>query len=170
MTTRTIATPNVTFEAFDEGKGPLVLCLHGFPDQAHSFRHQIPALVEAGYRVVRRTCAASADDPPLTAASTPCARRGHRLVGFALLPACRRLGHDWPFATYFGALLPRPHAEIVTAAYRAAHRSPVIHDEPGAIRLLVLFFPVSAPEMASHATSRWRAPGGECRRGGMARR
>src|SRR6185369_10687943 len=52
MVTRTITTPNVTFEAFDEGRGPLVLCLHGFPDQAGSFRHQIPALVGAGYRVV----------------------------------------------------------------------------------------------------------------------
>jgi pimeloyl-ACP methyl ester carboxylesterase len=52
MATRTITTPNVTFEAFDEGRGPLVLCLHGFPDQAGSFRHQIPALVGAGYRVV----------------------------------------------------------------------------------------------------------------------
>jgi pimeloyl-ACP methyl ester carboxylesterase len=52
MPTRTIATPNVTFEAIDEGRGPLVLCLHGFPDQATSFRRQVPALVEAGYRVV----------------------------------------------------------------------------------------------------------------------
>ena len=41
MATRTITTPNVTFEAFDEGRGPLVLCLHGFPDQARSFRHQV---------------------------------------------------------------------------------------------------------------------------------
>jgi len=32
MATRTIVTPNVTFHALDEGKGPLVLCLHGFPD------------------------------------------------------------------------------------------------------------------------------------------
>lgn len=30
----------------------VVLCLHGFPDHARSFRHQIPALHEAGFRVV----------------------------------------------------------------------------------------------------------------------
>jgi pimeloyl-ACP methyl ester carboxylesterase len=45
MPTRTIATPQVTFEALDEGRGPLVLCLHGFPDQTQSFRHKVPALV-----------------------------------------------------------------------------------------------------------------------------
>ncbi len=31
---------------------PVVLCLHGFPDHNRTFRHQIPALTEAGYRVV----------------------------------------------------------------------------------------------------------------------
>lgn len=31
---------------------PVVLCLHGFPDHNRSFRDQIPALTQAGYRVV----------------------------------------------------------------------------------------------------------------------
>ncbi len=31
---------------------PIALCLHGFPDHNRSFRDQIPALHEAGYRVV----------------------------------------------------------------------------------------------------------------------
>ncbi len=31
---------------------PLVLCLHGFPDTAHSFRFLLPALAAAGYRAV----------------------------------------------------------------------------------------------------------------------
>jgi hypothetical protein len=30
---------------------PVVLCLHGFPDNNHSYDQQIPALVDAGYRV-----------------------------------------------------------------------------------------------------------------------
>lgn len=40
------------FSAIQAGQGPLVLCLHGFPDNNLSFRHQIPALVGAGFRVV----------------------------------------------------------------------------------------------------------------------
>ena len=32
--------------------GPLALCLHGFPDTAHSYRHLLPALAGAGYRAV----------------------------------------------------------------------------------------------------------------------
>jgi pimeloyl-ACP methyl ester carboxylesterase len=32
--------------------GPLVLLLHGFPDNAHSWEHQIPVIAAAGYRVV----------------------------------------------------------------------------------------------------------------------
>ncbi len=34
------------------GKGPLVVMIHGFPDFWYSWREQMPALVEAGYKVV----------------------------------------------------------------------------------------------------------------------
>lgn len=34
-----------------EGSGPPVLLLHGFPDNAHTWSHQMPALAAAGYRV-----------------------------------------------------------------------------------------------------------------------
>ena len=33
------------------GKGPLVVLVHGWPESWYSWRHQIPALVTAGYRV-----------------------------------------------------------------------------------------------------------------------
>ena len=36
----------------DRGEGPVLVLLHGFPELAFSWRHQVPALVEAGYRVV----------------------------------------------------------------------------------------------------------------------
>lgn len=36
----------------EAGSGPLVVLLHGFPEFWYSWRHQIPALVEAGFRVV----------------------------------------------------------------------------------------------------------------------
>jgi pimeloyl-ACP methyl ester carboxylesterase len=34
------------------GEGPLAICVHGFPDSAHTFRHLLPELAAAGYRAV----------------------------------------------------------------------------------------------------------------------
>ena len=45
----------LTFSAQAMGDGPVVLCLHGFPDNAGSYRHQLSALAEAGYRVISLT-------------------------------------------------------------------------------------------------------------------
>ena len=45
----------LTFSAQTLGSGPVVLCLHGFPDNAGSFRHQLPALADAGYRGISLT-------------------------------------------------------------------------------------------------------------------
>jgi pimeloyl-ACP methyl ester carboxylesterase len=41
-----------TLAVLDEGSGPAVLLLHGFPDSSRLWRHQVPALVEAGKRVI----------------------------------------------------------------------------------------------------------------------
>jgi pimeloyl-ACP methyl ester carboxylesterase len=40
------------FAYLELGEGPLALCLHGFPDSPHGWRHQLPVLAEAGYRAV----------------------------------------------------------------------------------------------------------------------
>ena len=40
------------FAYLEQGSGPLVLMLHGFPDTPHTWSHQMPALAAAGYRVV----------------------------------------------------------------------------------------------------------------------
>ena len=45
----------LAFSALAMGDGPVVLCLHGFPDNVGSFRHQLPALAEAGYRAISLT-------------------------------------------------------------------------------------------------------------------
>ena len=45
----------LTFSARAMGDGPIVLCLHGFPDNAGSYRHQLSALAEAGYRAISLT-------------------------------------------------------------------------------------------------------------------
>jgi pimeloyl-ACP methyl ester carboxylesterase len=42
----------LSFNLIDEGAGPAVLLLHGFPDSSSLWRNQIPALVEAGFRAI----------------------------------------------------------------------------------------------------------------------
>lgn len=49
--TRAIETNGVTLEVVEAGDGPLVVLLHGFPELAYSWRHQIPALAGAGFHV-----------------------------------------------------------------------------------------------------------------------
>ncbi|MEO0601832.1 MAG: alpha/beta hydrolase [Myxococcota bacterium] len=49
---RRIELSEVTLHAVVAGDGPLVVLLHGFPEFWYTWRHQIPALVEAGFRVV----------------------------------------------------------------------------------------------------------------------
>ena len=48
----TIETNGIRLRAAVEGTGPLVILVHGWPELWYSWRHQIGALVDAGYRVV----------------------------------------------------------------------------------------------------------------------
>lgn len=43
---------DVRFAYLEAGRGPLALCLHGFPDSAWTWRHLLPALADAGFHAV----------------------------------------------------------------------------------------------------------------------
>jgi len=47
-----VTANGVDFAYLTAGEGPLALCLHGFPDSAHGWRHLLPRLADAGYRAV----------------------------------------------------------------------------------------------------------------------
>ena len=49
---KTALINDLNFHYVEAGEGPLVVLIHGFPEFWYSWRHQIPALVEAGYRVI----------------------------------------------------------------------------------------------------------------------
>src|SRR6201993_3809416 len=49
---RTIETNGIKMHIAEQGAGPLVVLCHGFPETWYSWRHQLPALAEAGDRAV----------------------------------------------------------------------------------------------------------------------
>ena len=49
---RTIESNGIEMRIAEMGEGPLVLLIHGWPESWYSWRHQIPALAEAGYHAV----------------------------------------------------------------------------------------------------------------------
>lgn len=99
---------DVELAYLEAGEGPLALCLHGFPDSAHTWRHLLPALAEAGYHAVApflRGYAPSgipADGRYQTAALGLDACALHDALGGdgdAVI-----IGHDWgAMATYIAA-------------------------------------------------------------------
>jgi pimeloyl-ACP methyl ester carboxylesterase len=49
---RFIDTNGISMHIAEQGEGPLVVLCHGFPEGWYAWRHQLPALAEAGYHVV----------------------------------------------------------------------------------------------------------------------
>lgn len=49
---RRVEVGDISMYVVDEGEGDAVFLLHGFPDTSELWRHQLPALQDAGYRVV----------------------------------------------------------------------------------------------------------------------
>ena len=45
-------TNGIRVRAAVQGAGPLVIMVHGWPELWYSWRHQVPAVAAAGYRVV----------------------------------------------------------------------------------------------------------------------
>ena len=50
--TGVVKANEINFHYLELGEGPLVLCMHGFPDHAYSFRYLLPDLARAGFRAV----------------------------------------------------------------------------------------------------------------------
>lgn len=109
------------FALLEAGDGPLVLCLHGFPDHARSFRHQLPALAAAGFRAVAPFMRGYA---PTDAAadgnyqSATLAQDAVALIEALGYQQAAVFGHDWGAVAAYGAavLAPERVPRLITAA------------------------------------------------------
>ncbi len=124
MEQRAIAANGLEFACLTDGPddGPLALCLHGFPDTAHTWRYLLPELAAAGFHAVA---------PFLRGyAPTPVAADGRYQIG-ALVQDITALheafgagadavivGHDWGALATYGAVAHQPDRwrRAVTAA------------------------------------------------------
>jgi len=52
VTHRMIETNGIRLHVAEQGDGPLIILCHGFPECWYSWRHQLPALANAGFRAV----------------------------------------------------------------------------------------------------------------------
>jgi pimeloyl-ACP methyl ester carboxylesterase len=117
----TVQANGVRFATIEAGDGPLVLCLHGFPDHAYSFRHQLPALAAAGFRAVApfmRGYAPTEIPADGRYQSAVLAQDAVALVDGLRYPSAAIFGHDWGAVAGYGAaiLAPDKVTKLVTAA------------------------------------------------------
>lgn len=47
-----VNTNGIRMAVYEQGTGPAVILVHGFPELAFSWRHQLPALASAGFRAI----------------------------------------------------------------------------------------------------------------------
>jgi pimeloyl-ACP methyl ester carboxylesterase len=117
----TLHNEELTFTARAVGEGPLVLMLHGFPDDFHSFDAQLEAIAAQGFRVVA----------PMMRGYEPGSQSPRDLYHLIHLAAdvfawmkelnakqCHLVGHDWGALTSYvaTALQPRKFASLTTLA------------------------------------------------------
>jgi pimeloyl-ACP methyl ester carboxylesterase len=114
MTTFILDLNDVTLdcETYGPQDGPLVLCLHGFPDTRHTFRYLAPHLAAKGHRVVvpsMRGYAPSSisktNNYQLATVAND-ANRLHELLGGDERAVI--IGHDWGAAATYPATAAEP--------------------------------------------------------------
>ena len=94
-----VSTNGIKLAVYEAGSGPAVVLLHGFPGLAYTWRHQIPALVAAGYRVIVPDLRGyGASDRPAEVGAYHIASLTGDLVGLLDRlgePKAVFMGHDW---------------------------------------------------------------------------
>lgn len=144
--TATVRANNVEFGLLEAGSGPLALCLHGFPDTAHTWELLLPALADAGFHAVApfmrgyAPTAIPADGAYQVGALVADAVALHEALGGdgdAVL-----IGHDWGAETAYGAaaFAPGRWRRLVTLAVPPSALDAVIFSDYEQLKRLFYTF------------------------------
>ncbi|AXI80197.1 alpha/beta fold hydrolase [Peterkaempfera bronchialis] len=134
---RTVEAPAGRLHLVEQGSGPLVLLVHGFPESWYSWRHQLPALAAAGYRAV------ALDVRGYGRSSKPAATDAYRMLDLVEdnVTLVRTLGeeravvvgHDW------GSNIAAASALLHPEVFRAVALLSVPYAPPGGPRPTDIF-------------------------------
>jgi pimeloyl-ACP methyl ester carboxylesterase len=152
---RKVRGDGIELAVLDEGQGPAVLLLHGFPDSSYLWRHQVPALVGAGVRVIAPDLRGfGGSDKPQDVEAY---RLQHSVADVvAVLDAlgidrAHVVGHDWGagLAWAVAAFVPDRVERLVamSVGHPAAQREPTIEQRQKAWYMLLFQFEGIAEEL-----------------------
>ena len=128
---RRIATNGIELNIAEQGDGPLVLMLHGFPESWYSWRHQFAPLAAAGYHAVAPDMRGyGKSDKPTNIDAYNQVEVVNDIIG--LIPALGYdtaivIGHDWGAPTAWSCALNHPDRVSAVGALSVpfSPRSPV---------------------------------------------
>ncbi|MFB1043088.1 alpha/beta hydrolase [Streptomyces chrestomyceticus] len=141
---RTVEAPAGRLHLVEQGTGPLVLLVHGFPESWYSWHRQLPALAAAGYR------AAAIDVRGYGRSSKPAATDAYRMLDLvednaAVVRALGEenaviVGHDW------GSTIAATSALLRPEVFSAVGLLSVPYAPPGGPRPTSVFSQIGGPE------------------------
>ncbi|WP_408992686.1 alpha/beta fold hydrolase [Streptomyces sp. 1268] len=153
---RTVEAPAGRLHVVEQGSGPLVLLVHGFPESWYSWRHQLPALASAGYRAV------AIDVRGYGRSSKPAETDAYRMLDLVAdnVAVVRALGeesavivgHDW--GSNIASASALLHPEVFTAVALLS----VPYAPPGGPRPTDVFGRIGGPEQEFYV-SYFQEPG-----------
>ena len=125
-TQRDIVANGIRLRVTEQGAGPLVLLCHGWPELAHSWRHQLPALAAAGYHAVAPDMRGyGGSDAPEALETYSLLHLVGDMVGLVTaLGVCEAVvvGHDWGASVAWTSAMLRPDVFRAVAAMSVPFR------------------------------------------------
>ena len=127
---RRVRSNGINVHIAEAGQGPLVVLLHGFPELWYSWRHQLPALAEAGYHALAPDLRGYGEtDVPEAAESYSMLNMTADVIGLLDAMGAEKtviVGHDWGanIAWACAELYPQRVAAVVALSIPYKPRTP----------------------------------------------